>query len=756
MIRKHRRFILGSILVTVVLTACTGTTKKLPAAERTKTSTIGSTVATLETTTPAVQAATSTSSTKDPTIREVIGTSIAPLDPAKNGSALFVFDGDAKSVVAAGIALENSVGFNTVWQGTSLKTLAPTRMGDDDFDIDDIVQTPGGSLITGTVKSGTLGLVKLVSSTGTVEVVNVVTQLGDGRFTRLYDTDPALGVMAIWNQKDSDSVVWSADGRTWKKLEFIDVTSFKTLHIISADNEFLAVGTSPGSPKPIVKSFTFTANGIGTDLSGLSPKTLRNEFLGNGPGGPLFSAGGGAEGIEIWRFTNSAWSNPKASFRNGSGDVKSRTLEQLVATSNGWYALGWAWDFRQVWHSVDGVAWKTVGAPGSAGIREDSHVTLFDSPDGPILAIDQTWFAIADNELIKVIDDARISSPLDDGFAITRANREWNVAVSRRSGSNTNDRRTDIYALEQTGVKSTSVQNFPATQVPYQDSVDGSSFVLAELLGPGTNPKAAKSDGTFVAVHDSKTSAWSRVESPAAFNPASGRLSEVYGAATPTFRFMFAWVERNGKGAWEMVVRPHNRPAIRVQSTLAKQGTFSFAKFNDNVILIAAAKDTVIVETYSDEGLVSTQTLSAPGVNGVIPTSAYHVDRSEIIVGPKSRTAFTQLGPDLIAAKESKWVRADEELPAKAHWSSRTQDVDAVTRPAPGGLRSIELYVNGVSTGTFPLSVAGWTDTYEIELLDVTATELRFVATHDAVISIISAPTPTSLALALGKATPRT
>jgi hypothetical protein len=753
---------LFAALFATFLTGCTGSNE--PATAEATTAPSDATARSSPTASTSSATSTNTAAPVAKDVEGIVANSIQPLDAAKNGSAFQHFDGDGKQLVAAGLAYENSVAFNTVWQGTALKALTSTRVGDDDFAIEDVGQTLDGALVLGSLKLGTVGSAKLVSAAGNVEAVDVAAQLGTGRFLRLYDISPERGFIALWGADAAKSLVWSADGRTWKKLSFIDVASFESVHVVSIDDAFLAVGTSgdrlgtSGVEEQIVKSFTFTTDQKVADIPGLTPKSLENETMESGIGGPIFASGFNSKDLKLWRYSNGAWKVTKASFKSQAVDVPDRSLEQLTSNADGWYGIGWAGEFRRLWHSSDGVAWKTVGAPGEGGIREDSIVSIFDSPEGAVFALDQVWFSLRGGGLERVIDDARPSATLDHSHAVTYSNDQWSLAVASRSGSSSNDRQTQIYTLDESGVGVTPVENFSTTQLPLQDSAEGASFVLTELLGPGTDPFQAKTDDSFVVAKggEGESQSWIRLENSSLRAQGADRiLYDVYGSVTPTFRFMFGWAERNGKQDWEMVIRPHNGSAFRVKSALAAKGGFSFANFNDNVILFAASEDTVTIETYSEKGLVSTQTLPTPGANGKFPMSAYHVDRSELILDAKERLTFTQSGNEYVAAPSSKWLLPDDKLIVKAHWSSRLADVDAITRTSSGRARSVELYVNGLSTGTFPLSVEGWTDAYELELLDVNRTEIRFVAIHDGVVSIVSAPTPTKASRALETAKPR-
>lgn len=701
---------------------------------------------------PPTTAATAT--TKDPTIREIVASKIAALDPGRNGRDYDHFFGTSDHLVAAGLSLENSVAFNTVWQGTSVDALVPTKIGDDDFDIFDVTQLGERVVVLGVVRSDSGGAAKLVSRTGQVENVDVEGQLGPGKFEYVAAADPALGLLAMWRQKQQRSLVWTANGTDWKRLEFLAIDDFSVVHLTSSGGSYLAVVTS-GGESPVVKSFTFTSTGTVIDATGLHPKDLIDETLATGPGGPIFSSRtSGGDAPQLWRFRNGSWAQLRPKFRAGTQRVPYLAFTNITSTSTGWYAIGLAWNFLQVWHSSDGENWRTVGPPGQPGIREDSYVNLFNSPIGPILVLDQTWFKIGIDELTRIGSDQRVE--IDLSFKTALINGRSSVAVSTRSGFGNNDRQTNIYDLESSGVGSKLVQSYPATQLAPQVGFAAPFFAMTELRAPGTDPHNLMSDDTFLVSPGGADYPWARVEESSFLQRSGDQLFEISHGLGPDFVVMLGSFRRNGREKTEIRIRKADGRTVTQTLRNLPNGTYRFNDVGGLVVFCSVQNATLHVATFGPSGLISEQSFSASDDSSECYILGQY-GRSKIRADGVERKVFalTQKG-DFVPTSASEWEPDDEEVPAIDVWSSPAADVDARTfKNSATGSISMEIYVNGSSVGSFDVIIPEWTDDFGLSVLDMTSTSIRFLANHDSVTSLIEAPLPTAAAIAIRGAAPR-
>jgi hypothetical protein len=753
------RFI-AALAITALATGCT-------TAKKSTESTPGTTVTPLST---AVATTAAPTTTIDRTIRTVQVSKITPLDANKTGrtfDASHFLDG---RIAIGGLTFEKSQAVNTLWQGTTLESLVPTRIGDGDFDVRGVVQLPQGVLVLGDGRNGSVGKTKFVKADGTVEDIDVSKELGPGVFYGDIRYTKNVGLVAIWwnQQTNTQTLVTTVDGRVWKKLDFFDPAEFSSVLFASVDDGFLVVATDDSGEKPVVKTFTFNATGILAEATSLRPSDLYLATLSNGPGGPIFSSEGKDGNPQLWRYANGKWTAFRSKFRRIDGPVESRTIESLVSDSTSWYAVGWAQNFRQVWRSTDGISWSAVGAPGLPAVREETVFGLLETADRTIVQLNDSLFAAGKNSLERLANPLQQNPTVDVDWSATWTNDQWHLAASTGSGSSNNERSVNIYELDKTGTGSKLKQKLEAMAVT-RSGVVGRIFVFTSLVSPGSNRSERSSDDVYGYSNTKDPNTWDRVAGFSFLRRSTELLNDATTDATSTLSVIAGSVTNNETQFSRVMVQPTGRLGEGSKPVEVKLGTvgdkdYNVGTFGDVATVSRIENGKLLISTLNETGIIGTQQFVIPSETDETGLRLFrYPGRSEIYVEstPPVVLAFDNATSKYNVASSSRWVSNDASGQAKlkansTQWSSPTADIDAwVREDTSSGKQEIELYVNGSSVGTYPLLI-DWTDGYDLTLLDATPEMIRFVASHDGFISIAEAPTPTAAATAMRTAKPRT
>jgi hypothetical protein len=695
---------------------------------------------------------------------KIIPRSVTALDPKKSGVAYRSVAGNAKTVVIGGLTYEGGEAFNTLWQRsseTARPSLEATRLGDDDFTIVEVAQVNDTTVVLGAIEGGSHGVVRLVTN-GNIETIDPELELGEGTFSGFFTKRG--GLVAHWDLADGDRiVVWSADGRVWKRLDFLGLKKYDGFAVVELDENYLAVGWVGADDKRTFDSFLFTAEGRGADVEGLNANVNEYPSLSDGPGGPLLSVfDREAKQSVMWRYRNGGWSKTETSYQALDGTrAKWANVYNITGHDSGWYALGVLDSSTGVWYSETGTKWKFLRSPTGFSLRNDTDAVLVDSPAGILLSVGSAFYVVGpDSFVIETLGGSPPLASIDVRYSIVEG-RDAFVAVEQRRGESLSGWQSTVY--------SDSGRNEPFTipSVSVAESVvntPGDTALVGYQRQSGSiwDPQYGEPDDSAVFFQGSYDNQWQASAALPALKP-SEQLSLVNYGILPEYSVVYRrYFAADGTVRHQVIARPSGTDQWKV-TRIADDLIGSIAKLcaldGAVVLLSVPASGKLRILTLNDSGIAAVDTVTIASAVEIDKIDCVSLQqRSEIVVGSTDTEpgkVFVREGDEWVSRPSSAWVGLDET--GFSTYSSPTDQIDAVLhRDRVSGRFSLEVFVDAQPAGSFPVEIPGWEDgSSSLRVRGVSRNGVRLVGIHDGFASTVEAPIPLKLVEKLAAASTR-